>query len=204
VVGWALPYVRTYNEAILYIRLRPCGCGETEVGWEHVELTLDGAPARYFSGACENCGRPREFTLAMPEEAWPRDDVVFGEGTETSQVIDPGEWVAVSDLYGQRAEEVLTDSEFGAEDVGLVHYALSARVSAVDEAIKFLPSNGATVPEWYFRSVPGRAVFEAAPGRFSRDALLAERAALWENLQRFVKDYYGEGQEQQTPETDGG
>jgi hypothetical protein len=192
VVGLALPYARTFNEAILYIRLRPCGCGETEVGWAHVPLTLDDAPARYFHGACENCGRTREFTLAMPEDAVPRDDVVFGAGTEFSQVIDPGEWLSVSDLYAQRAEEVLTDEEFGPDHVELVHYALSTRVSAVDEVLKFLPSNADIVPEWYFRSVPGRAVFEAAPARFARDALLAERAALWDNLERFVKDYYGE------------
>jgi hypothetical protein len=35
-------------------------------------------------------------------------------------------------------------------------------------------------------------VFEAAPPRFSRDSLLAERAALWANLERFIKDYYGD------------
>ncbi|GAA0908499.1 hypothetical protein Vau01_101560 [Virgisporangium aurantiacum] len=189
----ALPYVRTYNEAILYIRLRPCGCGETEVRWQDVALTLDGEPARYFTGACENCGRPREFTLAMPEQAQPRNDVVFGEGATRSEVLDPGEWLSVSDLYGQRAEEVLSDGEFGAEDVSVVHYTLSARVSAVDEVLKFLPDNADVVPEWFFRSVPGRAAFEAAPGRFGRDALLAERTALWENLERFVKDYYGDG-----------
>jgi hypothetical protein len=131
----------------------------------------------------------------MSEDARPRNDVVFGEGTARSEVIDPGEWLSVSDLYGQRAEEVLTDGEFGAEDVALVHYALSARVSAVDEVLKFLPDNADVVPEWFFRSVPGRAVYEAAPARFGRDALLAERSALWDNLERFVKDYYGDGTE---------
>ena len=190
----ALPYVRTYNEAILYIRLRPCGCGETEAGWQHVAITLDQAPARYFTGACANCGRPREFTLAMPEEARPRADVVFGDGTEYSQVIDPGEWIAVSDMYGRSAEEVLAGEEFDDAGVDVVQYALSARVSAIDEALKFLPANAEAVPEWLFRSVSGRAVFEAAPGRFGRDALLAERAALWNNLERFVKDYYGDGE----------
>lgn len=197
--GLGLPYVRTFNEAILYIRLRPCGCGETEAGWEHVAMTLDDAPARYFNGACHNCGRTREFTLAMPGDALPREDVVFGEGVEYSQVIDPGEWMDVSDMYAKRAEEMLSDEEFGDGHVELVHYALSSRVSAVDEVLKFLPSNADIVPEWYFRSVTGRAVFEAAPARFARDALFAERAALWENMSRFVKDYYGE------PETsDGG
>lgn len=190
-MGLALPRVRTFNEAILYIRLRPCGCGETEAGWRHVTITLDDAPARYFTGPCATCGRPREFTVAMPEEAQPREDVVFGDGAERSEVIDPGEWLSVSDLYGQRVDELLDGGELGPEEVGVVQYALSARVSAVDEALKFMPSNADAVPEWLFRSVPGRAVFEAAPARFGRDALLAERAALWANLERFIKDYYG-------------
>lgn len=185
-----LPYVRTYNEAILYIRLRPCGCGETEAAWQHVALTLDDAPARYFTGPCATCGRRREFTVAMPEDQQPRPDVVFGDGAGSSRVIDPGEWLAISDMYGDTAEGLLGDEEFGGDDVAVVHYSLSARVSAVDETLKFLPANAESVPEWYFRSVPGRAVFEAAPARFGREALLAERAALWANLERFVKDYY--------------
>jgi hypothetical protein len=192
-VALGLPYVRTYNEAILFIRLRPCGCGETEAAWQAVALTLDDAPARYFTGPCQNCGRAREFTLAMPDEAHPRADVVFGDGPGYSQVIDPGEWVSVSDQYGERVDELLSDSELDAADVEVVQYALSARVSALDEVLKFLPHNGDAVPEWLFRSVTGRAVFEAAPARFGRDALLAERTALWENLERFLKDYYGDG-----------
>jgi hypothetical protein len=192
-VALGLPYVRTYNEAILFIRLRPCGCGETEAAWTAIVLTLDDAPARYFTGQCQNCGRAREFTLAMPEEASPRADVVFGDGPGYSQVIDPGEWVSVSDQYGERVDELLSDGEFDAADVEVAQYALSARVSALDEVLKFLPHNGDVVPEWLFRSVNGRAVFEAAPARFGRDALLAERTALWENLERFLKDFYGDG-----------
>jgi hypothetical protein len=190
-VATALPYARTYNEAILYIRLRPCGCGEMEARWVDVPLTLEGRPARYFTGACEGCGRGREFTLAIPDDAGRRDDVVFGDGAEPSQIIDPGEWLSVSDLYGQRVDEVLSDEAFGPDDVGVVHYALSARVSAIDEVLKFLPPAADVVPEWFFRSVPGRAVYEAAPARFGRDALHAERAALRSNLERFVKDYLG-------------
>jgi hypothetical protein len=191
-VALGLPYVRTYNEAILFIRLRPCGCGETEAAWQHVALSLDDAPARYFTGVCPGCGRAREFTLAMPAEAEPRPDVVFGDGPRNSRVIDPGEWVSVSDRYGERVDELLSDSEFDAGDVEVVQYALSARVSALDEVLKFLPARANDVPEWLFRSVTGRAVFEAAPARFGRDALFAERAALWDNLERFVKDYYGD------------
>ena len=130
----------------------------------------------------------------MPDTADRRDDVVYGDGDEPSHVIDPGEWLGVSDLYGQRAEEVLADENFGEpEDIGEVYYALAARVSALDEILKFMPANAEIMPEWLCRSITGRAVFEANPNRFSRDALLAERAALQANLDRFVKDHTGDG-----------
>ena len=189
-----IPFARTFNEAILFIRLRPCGCGEMEAEWQDVALSVNGQPVRYFTGACANCGRPREFTIAMPADADRRDDVVYGDGDEPSQVIDPGEWLGVSDLYGQRAAEVLTDEHFGGpDDVNDVYFALSARVSALDEILKFMPANADVMPEWLCRSITGRAVFEANPNRFSRDALLAERAALRANLDRFVKDYANDG-----------
>lgn len=189
-----IPFARTFNEAILFIRLRPCGCGEMEAEWQDVALSVNGQPVRYFTGACANCGRPREFTIAMPADADRRDDVVYGDGDEPSQVIDPGEWLGVSDLYGQRAAEVLTDEHFGGPgDVNVVYFALSARVSALDEILKFMPANADAMPEWLCRSITGRAVFEANPNRFSRDALLAERAALRANLDRFVKDYANDG-----------
>ena len=190
-----LPYARTYNEAILFIRLRPCGCGEMEASWQHAPVTAGERPMWYFAGECAGCGRPREFTICMPEGAVRRDDVVYGDGDEPSEIIDPGEWLGVSDLYGQRAEEVLNDENFGGPgDVDVVYFALSARVSALDEILKFLPPNAELMPEWLCRSITGRAVFEANPNRFARDALLAERAALQANLDRFVKDFTTAGE----------
>jgi hypothetical protein len=185
-----LPYARTYNEAILYIRLRPCGCAEMEAPWRDVPVMVAGQPARYFTATCANCGRPREFTIAMPDGATRTADVVFGAGEEPSHVIDPGEWMGICDLYGQRAEELLSDEEFGSsEELNVVYYALSARVAAVDEILKFLPTNADIVPEWLFRGITGRAIYEASPQRFAREALLAQRAALQANLERFVKDF---------------
>jgi hypothetical protein len=187
--GMMLPYARTFNEAILYIRLRPCRCGEMEARWQDVPVTVEGRPARYFTANCEQCGKWREFTIAMPADAAKRSDAVYGDGDEPSQVIDPGEWMDVLDLYGERADEVLADENFGtAEDVNLVYFALAARLSAADEILKFLPPGADVVPEWSFRSTTGRAVYEATPERFGRDALLAERAALQSTVDRFVKD----------------
>lgn len=184
-----LPYARTFNEAILYIRLRPCRCGEMESRWQDVPVVVEGRPARYFTANCEQCGRWREFTIAMPADATKRSDVVYGDGADPSQIIDPGEWMDVLDLYGERADEVLADDDFGtAEDVNLVYFALAARLSAADEILKFLPPGADIVPEWLFRSTTGRAVYEATPERFGRDALLAERAALQSIVDRFVKD----------------
>jgi hypothetical protein len=130
----------------------------------------------------------------MPEGTVRRNDVVYGDGDQPSEIIDPGEWLGVSDLYGQRAEEVLNDENFGGPgDVDEVYFSLSARVSALDEILKFLPPNAELMPEWLCRSITGRAVFEANPNRFARDALLAERAALQANLDRFVKDFTTDG-----------
>jgi hypothetical protein len=196
-----LPFVRTYNEAILYIRLRPCGCGETEATWLDVRLTLDDAPARYFTAECPGCGRPREFTLAMPAEAKQLPDLVFGEGDEVSRVIDPGEWLGVADLYGRRAEELLSNEELSDDDVNAIYYALSARVSAFDEILKFLPPKADIMPEWLCRSTTGRAIYEQQTARFVRGTLFAERAALWANLERFVQDFTGDDDETTTGST---
>jgi hypothetical protein len=191
-VSTTLPVARSFNEAILFIRLRPCRCGEMEAGWRDVHVLVGDQQARSFTGTCYGCARPRGFTIAMPPDAKQTLDVVYGEGDEPSLVLDPGEWLGVSDLYGQQAEELLGDDEFGEDDdVNSVYYALSARVSAFDEILKFLPPGAAAVPEWRFRSIAGRTVYEALPERFERTALLAERAALKANLDRFVRDFGG-------------
>jgi hypothetical protein len=189
-----LPFARSFNEAILFIRLRPCRCGEMEAEWRDVHVLVGDQQARSFTGTCYGCARPRAFTVAMPPDAKQSLDVVYGEGDAPSQVLDPGEWLGVSDLYGQRVEELLGDEEFGTadDDVNNVYYALSARVSAFDEILKFLPPAAPAVPEWQFRSIAGRSVYEALPERFERGALLQERAALQANLDRFVRDYGGD------------
>jgi len=182
-----LPFARTYNEAILFIRLRPCGCGETEARWQDLPAAVGGQPVRYFTGNCENCQRPRGFTIAMPEDAKQTPDAVFGTGDEPSHVIDPGEWLGIADLYGERATEVLSGGDLDTDELNVVYYALSARVAALDEILRFL-GDADSVPEWMFRSIPGRAVYEASPERFSRGYLFGQQAALRANLQTFLAD----------------
>ena len=123
----------------------------------------------------------------MPEDAKQMPDAVYGDGDEPSRVIDPGEWLGIADLYGERAAEVLVAGDLDTDAINVVYYALSARVAAFDEILRFL-ADGDVVPEWMFQSITGRAVYEASPERFSRASLLAERGALRDNLERFVRD----------------
>jgi hypothetical protein len=188
-----LPYARTFDEVYLYLDLRPCVCGATDLD-ERItsSVDVDGRPAERVSGHCGSCGRSRQFTFEMP--AGPPDvsfEVQYGKGDEPSRLIDCGEWLGVSELYSSAAEQHLEGlgDEPDDEDLTRGYYLLTSALAALDEVIKFLPAGADEVPEGAFWSPAGRMVYENATERFGRDGLTDEREALRARVADFERRY---------------
>lgn len=173
-----LPRARTFDEAYLYMDLRPCPCGESDFDKTSTTV-LDGPePAVAFSGACAGCGRQRRFSFQVPD-AVPElgAGVRFGDD-QPSRLLDAGEWLGVAELFESNARELADDAGPGPVDEDELSYLVEAALAAYDEVVKFLPAGDGPddeVPEGAFWSQPGRAILELRPGRFTRSALLAER-----------------------------
>ena len=189
------PYARTYDEAYLYMELRPCVCGEIEFDKTTAHGEEDGTGYVRYAGSCPNCGRSRQFTFRMPAESPPISfDMHYGWGTEPSQLIDPGEWLGVADLYVAGARAELDSGDVISEDrLTAVFYLLSSARAATEEAAKFLTDGADRVPESAFRSQPGRMLLELAPHRFTRTALDGELADRRRELDAFDDRYGTEG-----------
>jgi len=174
------PYARTYDEAYLYMELRPCVCGESEFDKTTASVIEDGTSVERYSGNCPNCGRARQFTFRMPEEPAPISfDMVYGWGDEPSSLLDPGEWLGVADVFAANARaelDGLDPAKAEEERLTRIFYQLSAAIAATEEVAKFLPSGADRIPEDAFRSQPGRLRFELSPERFQRVHLEAELA----------------------------
>jgi hypothetical protein len=170
-----LPVSRSSAEAHLYMDLHGCSCGQTGFDRDSEVVALaDGDLGRRYSGACAGCGTPREFVFRLPAEAAlpPAGRVSFG-GPEPSQLLDPGEWLAVADGYAAQAP---------ADPAGLTpeqarhgRAVLDRAAAALDEVLKFVPEGGESVPEGAFFSDRGREVFAREPGRFRGNRLTAVR-----------------------------
>ena len=198
----SLPYARTYDEAYLYISLRPCVCGETEFEdrvWQ--SMAAGGQTGERISGHCANCGRYREFTFEMPEE--PRElsfEVQYGAADEPSRLIDPGEWLGIAELYVLTAQDRLDAGDLTEdEDITRVYYLLTSALAAVEETMKFIPPDADSVPEGAFWSQAGRLVFESAPERFGRARLDQQREQLRERVVEF-EDKYGTDEDEKDDE----
>jgi hypothetical protein len=197
----SLPYARTYDEAYLYISLRPCICGETEFEDRTSQtVAAGGVSAKRISGHCANCGRYREFTFRMSDESREISfEIRYGIGDEPSQLLDPGEWLGISDAATLAAQERLDFGELNEnDDVTRVYYLLTSALAAVEETMKFLPggpsgdgtaADGEMIPEGAFRSQADRLVFEAVPERFQRGRLTEERDMLRQRVVDFENKY---------------
>lgn len=186
------PYARTFDEAYLYMELRPCVCGESEFDKRTTSLVEDGIPVERYTGHCPNCGRARQFTFRMPDEP-PRItfDMVYGWGDEPSRLLDPGEWLGVADVFEANARAELTGVDAADEDrLTRIFYQLSSAIAATEEATKFLPAGADRIPEEALRSQPGRLRYELSPERFRRTNLAAELAGR-RHLMADFEDRYG-------------
>jgi hypothetical protein len=187
-----LPYARTFDEVYLYLDTRPCICGVSELNDRSTGPAIrDGVRRVRIGGRCAGCGRPREFNFTMPIEP-PKVafDVCYGEGDEPSKLLDPGEWLGVSDLYAAAAADQLENADLAdAGELARAYNLLTSSVAALDEVMKFIPADGDTPPEGAFWTQGGRLLFEAMPERFERVWLLREGAERRRRVADFENEY---------------
>lgn len=177
------PIARTNAEAHLYMDLHPCSCGEARFERRSAVVTIDGDLASRYTGACARCGSERRFEFRLPGEILPplTTGVRFG-GDAPSQLLDPGEWLAVADDCARR---VATDGS-GLDGIarGDARRLLTTAIAALDEVCKFKPPAAAEIPASAFTSARGRAIHDAEPGRFRAARLEVVRATYAEQLSR--------------------
>jgi hypothetical protein len=186
------PYARTFDEAYLYMELRPCVCGATDFDQTTTTSIVDGARVVRYSGRCPNCGRERRFTFSMSGEPQQLSfETKYGWGDEPSRLLDPGEWLGMSDMFEANARAELGDGDEVTDDDVLTaaFYLLSSAVAATEEVLKFLPPGSDDIPEEAFRSQPGRLLFELVPQRFGRARLTEELASRQRAMAEFERRY---------------
>jgi hypothetical protein len=152
---------RTSAEAHLYMDLTPCGCGDHRFERQSAVVMRGDVMCSQYTGPCATCGTIRTFVFRLPEEilAPAPGRIRFG-GAEPSQLLDPGEWLAVADDFAKRNPVDVPPARRARarED-------LATAVAALEEVLKF--AGGADrVPDAAFVSERGRAVRDAEPGRF--------------------------------------
>jgi hypothetical protein len=121
-----------------------------------------------YAGICPGCGQPWSEAFAIP--ASPATAGSIG-GAAPSAIIDPGEWLFLSD---QAAGIPVADGPASPGDSA----RLTLAATAAEEAAKFIPPGADRVPDGAFTSSLGRAMHAADPGRF-RKADLDDRARLY-------------------------
>jgi hypothetical protein len=179
-----LPLARTYDEAMLFMELRPCACGAAAADWQNALTHDDGWPARRYYATCPSCGAERQFVFRLPERPLlppPDIKVLFG-GPERSELLDAGEWLWLADLSARAAVPVARDESgrprFDADGAD----SLEVAIAAMDEVLKFIPEDADVVPPEGFWSDAGRQVRDREPGRFQRDRLDVVRGSYWNQL----------------------
>ncbi|GIJ81367.1 hypothetical protein SAMN05443287_11780 [Micromonospora phaseoli] len=165
---------RTNAEAHLYMDLHPCSCGETRFPRQSAVVALaDGDLASRYTGSCAGCGQEREFIFRLPPTVTTAGSGFRYGDDEPSQLLDPGEWLLVSDAYAGQVPAQPATSEAAQR----ARATLSRAVAALDEVGKFIPTGGDTVPPDAFVSDRGRQLHQREPGRFRGDRLAAIRDA---------------------------
>src|SRR5215207_10838031 len=141
----ALPLARTNAEAHLYMELHPCACAEVRFERQNAVVTVDGDLASRYAGPCARCGQPREFLFRLPERILLPEPghVTFGDG-RPSELIDPGEWLAVADAYASTGPA--DTSQLDPATARRLSADLATAVAALDEVLKFVPDGADAVP----------------------------------------------------------
>lgn len=171
-----MPRARTRAEALLYMSLTPCVCGEPDFDQDVDVVQVDEPRILRYFGFCARCGRSREFFFEL---AGPAD------AAGPSTLIDPGEWLMISDLYHDSLREIAESGQVTEADAPAIHEALLLAATAIDEVLAFVPEATSRVPDEAFWTDRGMAVRHALPERFERDQLTAARLQRWRDVSDF-------------------
>jgi hypothetical protein len=175
--------VRSHNEALVYILLRPCrACGADERDLTDELTVAEGDVLAEHTSFCLRCQHIDRYTFRLPGVD-PQDGesgVAFG-GPEPSTIIDAGQWLAFADRTAN-SRPVEPDG-LSLDDRADAALALRAAAEAVREVIKFIPADEDRVSYSSLWTAEGRAEFDKDPWRMSRQRMTAvadayERAAV--------------------------
>src|SRR2546423_6246598 len=146
-------HARTRDEAHLYMSLVACRCGSSDFQPEVDVLSLRPRVLSFRAG-CPQCGRSREFVFELPdppgEDAPGKDDgdggdQPFGAGPEPSTLMDAGQWLVPSRLFGENLRE-LTAQPLTPEEVAAGHDLVRMAAAAGDQGPKVVPPSSDAVP----------------------------------------------------------
>ncbi|HWD78892.1 MAG TPA: hypothetical protein VG497_08420 [Kribbella sp.] len=169
---------RSAQEAWLYMDLRVCDCGAKEFERAHRLEGRAGALVSVYEGTCGRCGRERAYEFRMTDELPPAPPA-FG-GDEPSEIIDPGEFLWVSDTVGEDAGLRLLNAPLAEQRQYRAAWEYS--MAALQEVFKFLPATADKVPAERFTSERGQELYRTSPDRFERrwliDGLARKRRVL--------------------------
>ncbi|MEV4131668.1 hypothetical protein AB0J72_05830 [Dactylosporangium sp. NPDC049742] len=155
---------RSVTECHLYMALHPCeGCGEWDFPWSRHDR--GPGPQSAYEGPCPSCGASRRFEFVIAPDAVPPP--AYG-GPEPSRIIDPGEFLAMSERAAQHATVPADASGPRRDDA---RTAASDALAAAEEVLKFVPPHASAVPASAFTSETGRARYAADPAAFTRERL---------------------------------
>lgn len=173
---------RSQAEAEIYMWLHPCSCGDRSAPQYASCKTLPASMLVTYKGECLTCGWFHNIVFELPPFGVKPKGGDYG-GSEPSRIIDPGEWLFVSDwaldcLLNQPELVIRAPLYTPLRAIGLV-------VRALAEVLKFLPEDGDRVPEHAFFSESGRAYWQRSRERFERHYLLAWYAYLFDLRQAY-------------------
>ena len=160
---------RSAAEAQIYMDLHPCECGTPRSrGAQDLRDDGNGGLTSVYAGTCPGCGwRQWSFAFTLPAFQPPVGRI---GGREPSKIIDPGEWIYLSDLHAGFP----ASRRPGPEDCA----RLSRAATAVEEAAKFIlpgleprPRRGVHLP------LRARHV-QRRPGAFPEDGAARARPAV--------------------------
>lgn len=162
---------RSNAEAHLYMDLHPCPCGETNFDRSSTLVEHHGDLISIYEGRCKGCEAMRRFEIKMPDELPPFGDGVVYGGPEPSMIIDPGQFLWVSDQHARRAPKSL--SGLDDRDKRAARRNMQIAIAALEEVLKFIPDGDDRVPAAAFHSALGRKIYNQEPGRPTRARLEA-------------------------------